>query len=64
MKMAFEIMAVLAFVLCLGSVGAVEQDMVDLVPGMIRAFFFLGLFALFGKLGGAFDYTDEGGEQD
>ena len=31
-------MAVLAFVLCLGSVGAVEQDMVDLVPGMIRAF--------------------------
>ena len=62
MKKVFEVLSVLAFLLCLGSVGAVEQDMIDLVPGMIRAFAFLGLFALFGKLGGAFDYTDEGGE--
>lgn len=62
MKKVFGVLCFLSFLLALGAVGAIEQDLIDLVPGAIRAFAFIGLFALFGKLAGAFDYTDEGGE--
>ena len=62
MKEFFGVLCLTAFIFCLGTVGAMEQDMIDLLPGTIRAFAFLGLAALFGKLAGAFDYTGEGGE--
>jgi hypothetical protein len=64
MKKFFGVLCALSFIAALGTVGAIEQDMVDLVPGMIRAFTFAALFGLFGKLSGAYDAMDEGGEED
>ena len=41
-----------------GAVGAIEQDIVPLFPGMVRVFALMALWVLFCNLAGAFDYTE------
>lgn len=50
--------AFVLFFLMLGTVGAIEQDIVPLFPGMIRVFALMALWVLFCNLSGAFDYTE------
>jgi len=47
-----------AFMALLGSVGAVEQDLVPLLPGTIRMFGFLLIWAGLLAVAGAFDTTE------
>lgn len=53
-KTVFGVIAFVLFFLMLGAVGAVENDTVPLLPGAIRIFAFLALWALFSYLAGAF----------
>jgi hypothetical protein len=48
----------IAFLALLGSVGAVEQDLVPLLPGTIRMFGFLLIWAGLLTVAGAFDTTE------
>ena len=50
--------AAIAFLALLGSVGAVEQDLVPLLPGTIRMFGFLLIWAGLLTVAGAFDTTE------
>ena len=61
-KTAFGVIAFVLFFLMLGAVGAVENDTVPLLPGAIRIFALLALWALFAYLAGAFDYSQERSE--
>lgn len=54
-KTVCGVIAFVFFFLMLGTVGAIEQDQVALGPGIIRAFVFEALWAVFCKLAGAFD---------
>lgn len=54
-KTVCGVIAFVFFLLMLGTVGAIEQDQVALGPGIIRAFVFEALWAVFCKLAGAFD---------
>lgn len=55
MKKIYGVIAFVFFLLMLGTVGAIEQDQVALGPGIIRAFAFEVLWAVFCKLAGVFD---------
>lgn len=57
-KTVFGVIAFVMFFLMLGTVGAIECDTVPLGIGTIRAFAFMGLWALFSWLAGAFDPYD------
>lgn len=68
-KRVFGILAFVAFLVTLGTVGNIEQNQIALFPGTVIAFGSEALFALFLKLAGAFDPPpwegeDEGGEED
>lgn len=52
------VIAFVLFFLMLGAVGAIEQDIVPLFPGMVRVFALMALWVLFCNLAGAFDYTE------
>ena len=51
-------LSLIAFLALLGSVGAVEQDLVPLLPGTIRMFSFLLIWAGLLAVAGAFDTTE------
>lgn len=51
-------LSLIAFLALLGSVGAVEQDLVPLLPGTIRMFGFLLIWAGLLTVTGAFDTTE------
>lgn len=57
-KTVCGVIAFVLFFLMLGAVGAIEQDIVPLFPGMIRVFALMALWVLFCNLSGAFDYTE------
>lgn len=61
-KTVFGVIAFVMFFLMLGTVGAVEQDALPLVGGMIRAFVYMGLWVLFTWLAGGFEPTPERSE--
>lgn len=54
-KKVFGVLAALSFLFLLGTVGAVEQDMVSLGTGTIRMAVGLVAFGLFTWLAGGFD---------
>lgn len=54
LKTVCGVISFVMFYLTLGVVGAIEQDSLPLLPGMIYAFTFEGLFAFFAWLAGAF----------
>lgn len=54
---AASLLSLVAFLALLGSVGAVEQDLVPLLPGTIRMFGFLLIWAGLLAVAGAFDTT-------
>ena len=56
-KTVCGVIAFVLFFLMLGAVGAIEQDIVPLFPGMVRVFALMALWVLFCNLAGAFDYT-------
>ena len=63
MKKVFGTIAILSFLFLLGTVGAVEQDMIPLGTGVIRVVVGLASLWLFTWLAGGFDYSytfDEG----
>lgn len=51
----FGTLAFLSFLFMLGTVGAIEQDTLDLGVGTIRAFIGLGCSGVFCEMAGAFD---------
>ena len=51
-------LSLIVFLALLGSVGAVEQDLVPLLPGTIRMFGFLLIWAGLLTVAGAFDTTE------
>lgn len=55
---AAGLLSLVAFLALLGSVGAVEQDLVPLLPGTIRIFGFLLIWAGLLAVTGAFDTTE------
>ena len=55
---AAGLLSLVAFLALLGSVGAVEQDLVTLLPGAIRMFGFLLIWAGLLAVAGAFDTTE------
>lgn len=55
-KTVCGVIAFVLFFLMLGAVGAIEQDIVPLFPGMVRVFALMALWVLFCNLAGAFDY--------
>lgn len=57
-KTVCGVIAFVLFFLMLGAVGAIEQDIVPLFPGMVRVFALMALWVLFCNLAGAFDYTE------
>lgn len=59
-KTVCGVIAFVLFFLMLGAVGAIEQDIVPLFPGMVRVFALMALWVLFCNLAGAFDYIDTG----
>lgn len=59
MKRIFGTLAFLSFFWLLGTVAAVEQDMMALGTGMLHMAFALFLFYVFCKLAGAFYPTQE-----
>lgn len=58
-KTVCGVIAFVLFFLMLGAVGAIEQDIVPLFPGMVRVFALMALWVLFCNLAGAFDYGVE-----
>lgn len=63
MKKVFGALAFLSFFVALGTVGAIEQDMVSLGTGFLRAAIALGCMWLFGWLAGGFDPPDYADDQ-
>ena len=61
-KTVCGVIAFVLFFLMLGAVGAIEQDIVPLFPGMVRVFALMALWVLFCNLAGAFDYPQERSE--
>lgn len=61
-KTVCGVIAFVLFFLMLGAVGAIEQDIVPLFPGMVRVFALMALWVLFSYLAGAFDYSQERSE--
>lgn len=61
-KTVCGVIAFVMFFVMLGTVGAVEQNMVPLAEGTARMFAALGLWVLFSYLAGAFDYSQERSE--
>lgn len=61
-KTVCGVIAFFMFFVLLGTVGAVEQNMVPLAEGTARMFAALALWALFTWLSGAFDYPQERSE--
>lgn len=62
MKKVFGALAFLSFFIILGIVGSIEQDMVSLGVGFIRAIIAMAAFYIFTWLAGGFDppdYTDD-----
>lgn len=60
-KKVFGILAFLSFLYALGIVGGMEQDMIGLGEGFVRAMVAIGLMGLFSELSGATkppDYSD------
>ena len=57
-KTVCGVIAFVLFFLMYGTVGAIEQDMIPLLPGTIRVFALMALWVLFCDLAGAFDYTE------
>jgi hypothetical protein len=57
-KTVCGVIAFVLFFLMLGAVGAIEQDIVPLFPGMVRVFALMSLWVLFCNLAGAFGYTE------
>lgn len=57
------VIAFFMFFFMLGAVGAVENNAVPLLPGAIRIFASLGLWAFFTWQSGAFDYSHERSER-
>ena len=53
-RAVFATLALLSFLLMLGTVGAMEHDTVPLLEGTIRSFVLLSLLALFTYLAGGF----------
>lgn len=56
MKKFFGAFAFICFLCTIGTVGAIEQDMIELGAGFIQALIFLSLFAFFTDRAGGFDY--------
>ena len=52
-KTVCGVIAFVLFFLMLGAVGAIEQDIVPLFPGMVRVFALMALWVLFCNLAGA-----------
>lgn len=52
MKKVFSVLTWLAFLYALGTVGAIEQEMVPLGIGTVRAFLGIAAFGLFSDLAG------------
>lgn len=63
MKKVFGVLALLAFLFALGTVGAIEQDMVGLAEGFVRAAICIALMWLFGWLAGGFNPPDYAEDQ-
>lgn len=57
-KTIFATLSFICFVLMLGAVGAIETGAIPLSQGAIRSFLYLGLFAIFAGLGGAFKHDE------
>ena len=55
LKTLFGVFSFISFFLMLGTVGAIETNIMPLGQGAFRAFLFLVLFAVFAHLGGAFE---------
>lgn len=53
-KIVFAMLSLVCFFLMLGTVGAIETDTIPLLKGAVSSFMYLGLFAIFAYLGGAF----------
>lgn len=58
MKKVFGVLAFLSFFYALGIVGGMEQDLIGLGEGFIRAIIAIGLMGLFIELSGASDPPD------
>lgn len=56
MKKLFGVLAVLAFFFMLGTIGAMECDMISLGAGVARCVVCLICFGVFTDLAGGFDY--------
>ncbi len=56
MKKVFGILAFLSFFFVLGTVGAIECDMIAPCTGFIRAMLGIVVMAVFAKIAGAFEY--------
>lgn len=54
MKKVFQILAMLAFLMILGTVGGIEHGSISLFGGVILATVFMAAWVLFCKLGGLF----------
>ena len=61
-KTVCGVIAFFMFFVLLGTVGAVEQNMVPLAEGTARMFAALGLWVFFTWQSGAFDYSHERSE--
>ena len=61
-KTVCGVIAFVMFFVMLGTVGAVENDALPLLPGAVRILAALGLWVLFSYLAGAFDYSQERSE--
>lgn len=57
-KKVFGVLAFLSFLYALGIVGGMEQDLIGLGEGFIRAIIAIGLMGLFIELSGASDPPD------
>lgn len=55
-KTVFGVISLVMFLLMIGTAGAIENDALPLLPGMVRVFAFMGLWTFFSDLAGAFDY--------
>lgn len=58
MKKFCGILAFLSFFYVLGIVGGMENDLIGLGEGFVRAMIALVLMALFARFAGAYDYAD------
>lgn len=57
-KTVFGAIALVMFLLMVGTAGAIENNTLPPLAGMVRVFSFMGLWAFFSDLAGAFDYKE------